>query len=444
MTFKKLVKKRNKFLALFSVSIIFTLFLSVSFTFVSLSSAAGSRFSDCLITNANKNDENLSKPLQKERLGNKTEVVVAILPFYFANSKGPSSSSVNMATYRTSTLMVKQLSNEIVSIQLQSLPVTRTRAVSGDFNVGQEGRRAVITQIIKDASNDLQDKNIDLLVLENVSTGVETVSVGEFWGLHLNETAIQTGKTLITNVVVLSENFYPEHNAHEFLHAFGLVDLYPTESDLTKYSMMALANKGGGARLLNYEKAVLGWFPTENIQCTTIQEIESQVLDRSVINFENILEDQLYIIDKGQGTATILEVQSGNLLIYDIDNRQRPPITLFNRSAEDISSSLMSLTFERNVSEVFSPTNPLSESENFEVLILDKVKNRVSLVFASHSRLQSMEYKSLKEQAKSNLASLLQAKAKSLQKTTITCIKGKVTKKIKAVSPKCPKGYKKK
>jgi hypothetical protein len=27
---------------------------------------------------------------------------------------------------------------------------------------------------------------------------------------------------------------------------------------------------------------------------------------------------------------------------------------------------------------------------------------------------------------------------------TITCVKGKVTKKIKAVAPKCPGGYKKK
>jgi hypothetical protein len=30
------------------------------------------------------------------------------------------------------------------------------------------------------------------------------------------------------------------------------------------------------------------------------------------------------------------------------------------------------------------------------------------------------------------------------QKTTITCIKGKLTKKVTAVMPKCPSGYKKK
>ena len=36
------------------------------------------------------------------------------------------------------------------------------------------------------------------------------------------------------------------------------------------------------------------------------------------------------------------------------------------------------------------------------------------------------------------------AKAASLQKTTIMCVKGKLTKKVTAVKPICPKGYKKK
>jgi hypothetical protein len=31
-----------------------------------------------------------------------------------------------------------------------------------------------------------------------------------------------------------------------------------------------------------------------------------------------------------------------------------------------------------------------------------------------------------------------------VKKTTITCVKGKTTKKVTAVNPKCPKGYKKK
>ena len=36
------------------------------------------------------------------------------------------------------------------------------------------------------------------------------------------------------------------------------------------------------------------------------------------------------------------------------------------------------------------------------------------------------------------------AKAAAAKKKTITCTKGKLTKKVTAVKPKCPKGYKKK
>jgi hypothetical protein len=36
------------------------------------------------------------------------------------------------------------------------------------------------------------------------------------------------------------------------------------------------------------------------------------------------------------------------------------------------------------------------------------------------------------------------AKAEATKKTTITCIKGKLVKKVTAVNPKCPAGYKKK
>lgn len=35
-------------------------------------------------------------------------------------------------------------------------------------------------------------------------------------------------------------------------------------------------------------------------------------------------------------------------------------------------------------------------------------------------------------------------KAVSLKKATIICVKGKLTKKVTAINPKCPKGYNKK
>ena len=47
-------------------------------------------------------------------------------------------------------------------------------------------------------------------------------------------------------------------------------------------------------------------------------------------------------------------------------------------------------------------------------------------------------------EAKAVAEKLAATKAASLKKTTITCIKGKLVKKVTAVKPVCPKGYKKK
>ena len=52
-----------------------------------------------------------------------------------------------------------------------------------------------------------------------------------------------------------------------------------------------------------------------------------------------------------------------------------------------------------------------------------------------------------KAEAEAKAKAEAEAKAKleaSKKKTTITCVKGKVTKKVSAVNPKCPKGYKRK
>ena len=53
-----------------------------------------------------------------------------------------------------------------------------------------------------------------------------------------------------------------------------------------------------------------------------------------------------------------------------------------------------------------------------------------------------------KQEAEAKAASELKAKqeadakAAAMKKTTITCVKGKLTKKVTSVKPKCPAGYK--
>jgi membrane protein involved in colicin uptake len=49
-----------------------------------------------------------------------------------------------------------------------------------------------------------------------------------------------------------------------------------------------------------------------------------------------------------------------------------------------------------------------------------------------------------KSEAEAKLKTEADAKAAANKKVTITCVKGKLTKKFTGVSPKCPSGYRKK
>ena len=83
--------------------------------------------------------------------------------------------------------------------------------------------------------------------------------------------------------------------------------------------------------------------------------------------------------------------------------------------------------------------NPkLSDSTNSQAsaFITDRL-NKIK--FTASARLESEMKTKLLAAAKE-----AEAKAAALKKTTITCIKGKLTKKVAAVKPLCPAGYKKK
>jgi len=63
---------------------------------------------------------------------------------------------------------------------------------------------------------------------------------------------------------------------------------------------------------------------------------------------------------------------------------------------------------------------------------------------AAADKLAAEQKEKVDADAKAAADALAAQKAAALKKTTITCVKGKLTKKVTAVNPKCPTGYKKK
>ena len=84
-------------------------------------------------------------------------------------------------------------------------------------------------------------------------------------------------------------------------------------------------------------------------------------------------------------------------------------------------------------------TAPLSTGQFVRVKDLVIFAETVGVDKASFRVFTNSEF-AIKQSADTKAA----ARLASLKKTTITCIKGKVTRKVTAIKPKCPAGYKKK
>jgi membrane protein involved in colicin uptake len=114
------------------------------------------------------------------------------------------------------------------------------------------------------------------------------------------------------------------------------------------------------------------------------------------------------------------------------------------------TDSPQSVEGQRFVNELVAKLSP--EAAQYRQSIEAKVKAEIELkaqLEAEAVAKAAVELKA-KQEADAKAAAELktkqdrEAKAVALKKTTITCIKGKLTKKVIAIKPKCPIGYKKK
>ena len=90
----------------------------------------------------------------------------------------------------------------------------------------------------------------------------------------------------------------------------------------------------------------------------------------------------------------------------------------------------------------------VEEDKKIEFAQAEAVRLAVELKAKQESEVKATAELKARQEAEALLAAELkarqeaEAKAASLKKTTIICTKGKLTKKLTAVKPKCPAGYK--
>jgi hypothetical protein len=273
----------------------------------------------------------------------------------------------------------------------------------------------------------------------------------------------------------MDSNFGANTIAHEVMHLYGLTDLYGSNTGPGQLSLMASSEPN----LLSYEKWVLGWLPDSEVTCI------SNLSRQSITNFtfDNTKIEQLAVLRAPNEDAYIVETtRSGGIkfaAFYSLNNDRRPPITLYRDKAQVHYAGSEIKDFKAIGMEIKAP--------NYTLLVTNLEPTKISFSLAPTTLLESNEYKELvakasqnrsavdqqvkaaeaeqkakqeaeakaadeqkaKQEAEAKAAAEQKAKQEpatkaSQKKTTITCVKGKSTKKVTAVSPKCPTGYKKK
>ncbi len=442
-------------------------------------------YSDCLLNTSVHQVVSLGKPLSPQRLGNKSKVRVAVLPYYFTDGSVKELSDSEKSDYLQAASRIRDVSDQKVNIEFVFLPSLNSGNTSAEFrqfylmrNTGWSERDLnkstwgfVKKSLIK-ADATVNFSNFDSVILEgnNLDKSFYIAEAMQFFRDSQGNSyeaanqdffkSVLTQDGYIDNAILLDSHMGIDIIAHELLHNFGLTDLYGSGSGPGYYSMMA----GGSRALLNYEKAVLGWFPIENFKCSEYGSAVNQLKADNRISITNVKQDSITLLKVSSDKAYVLEiVNSGEksaLLVYLLEQEMRPPITLYT----DPNVSYFA------VFDVLNPSNVSSiyRTADFELLINDIKELNLDLTIIPKNLVSSPEAVAIFENSRTNKQNLIALrvaekaaaekaaaekaaaekaaaeKAAVPKKVTIICTKGKLTKKVTAIKPYCPSGFRKK
>ena len=240
--------------------------------------------------------------------------------------------------------------------------------------------------------------------------------------------------------------------AHEYGHFLGMYDYYIPGTGTSGKSpgpFDFMGNTSGNANsFFGFQRWVQGWIEDSDVICD--YTINSSI-SHSLTALNQISGKKIYVHPFDGTLALVVELRTesefdaleGNdgLLVYLIDMKVaslKGPISI-QPSEQDL------VVNPRDDVEMYSKA-PLSSGQSVKVKDLVVFAEEVTKQRATFKVLANLDYQP-KQNAEAKAVVELkdkQAEAKSAatKKVTITCRKGKLTKNVIAVKPKCPSGYK--
>lgn len=443
------------------------LIISLVLSLISMKSLASAQpLENCRISASKGQAVSLGFPINPERLSNILNPKILVIPYRLTDASfsfGEKEKNLfqkageNIYNLSSGRSRVTFAFNNIVDLGITVQEMDSVKNPDNNIKSWQERYTKSIWGFVKKFITD-QDSKINYSGFDGVLF-VSYSSISQSWlanAMTMKKDPFDpwyapmlTSEGPINNIIFLYNALDELTLTHELMHLYGLTDLYyPPNFNLSTPSSppFSLMVGGAGRMLLAWEQWVLGWLPDENVQCVSEKnDIKSDSVNNTFsIDYSN--KDQLLVIPSSATSALIVDVVKIDdrrwLYFYSLDNEARPPITTFKSSdfymATNITNNLGIGTY--------------IESPKYTLLIKDNDGRKLSVSLIPKAIASSEGAKQLLNEAENtrigyvkNAKAELDAKAAvAVKKTTITCVKGKLTKKVTAVKPTCPKGYKKK
>ena len=295
------------------------------------------------------------------------------------------------------------------------------------------------------------------------------------------------------------ENWVPAWKvvAHEVGHAYGLPDLYMNDGSNSAGKTLGPFDIMDGVTGISHsvtflQRWMLGWLSDNQVSCLLPTEapitlnlspvIEDSSLNKGIIvplseyesiliearvksEFDNLLDDQEGIlvyrsdtrIKGGEGPLTIIPSKNNwtnnPAVLDDVERFKYGTLRLGERvNYKDVfveytkrERNGFTVTITRGEKHfLVRAAAELKVKQEAEAKATAELKAKQEAEAKAAAELRAKQEAEAKAAAELRAKQEAEAKAAALKKTTITCIKGKLVKKITAVKPVCPKGYKKK
>ena len=451
---------------------------------------------DCRIAASRNQVVSLGFPLRTERLAGVAKPKILVVPFQLKDTPNFVFTTGMKNDYLAAGENISTFSGGLTQIEFVFAPTIQTELTNADMDQLKINQRdqwqrdeakstyGFVRKFIADNDSVLDYTGISGVIITGSSTSASS-DIAEafmFWKNPDNPwfRPITTAEGSINNAVLLDNHNTQQTITHEILHMYGLQDLYGTETGPGRLSLMA----SNELTLLSYEKWVLGWLPNSDVQCLSNlsqTSITSFTFDYTKVNQVAVIrapDNEVYIVETSRAN------RRNYISFYSLNNEGRPPLTFFQERAQAQSGGieiedptaigvqlkapkftlLVSNVDSKSISLHLAPTS-LTSSNEFKDLVSksNEIKSKLAEEIEAKARaaaeLKAKEEADQRAAAEAKAAAELKAKqdaeakaaadklaatkATPQKKMTITCVKGKQTKKVIAVKPKCPSGYKK-